>query len=271
MTFNHEEMRRAIKERHPLFPAGTIECILDTIEKTLGVYDENQPYDTDCECWRYQMGQGWHYKECTNHPKSSKVGKECTCNDDPEIIEEMGHKIGCPLYQEVKCTCDWSVLPEGSPHKNYCPLYKKEKKCTCIPGIKHRIGHENSCPLFVAYSHRPKKEEVLLPELLDMPNPKSTKHRELYKRVNQLIRYLKAKDNSSDAPLTTGLASTDNGDEWENGSLTFDDIRNTLGECDVSNVKITPDSLTISFAPSNATGKALKELRAKVHRTTDRS
>lgn len=72
----------------------------------------------------------------------------------------------------------------------------KGKECICGPYARHPDQHDNpDCPLYVEYPRCPKKEEVPLPDLLIMPDPKKTKHRELYGVVNQLIRYLRAKES----------------------------------------------------------------------------
>jgi hypothetical protein len=53
--------------------------------------------------------------------------------------------------------------------------------------------------------------------------------------------------------------------EWDYGSLTFDEIKNILDVCNVNNVKIEQDYLTISFAPKNATGNTWLLLKEKMH------
>ena len=55
-----------------------------------------------------------------------------------------------------------------------------------------------------------------------------------------------------------------NNKSWEDGSLTFDELRNIIDVCDVSNVETKIDSLHISFVPKDVTGKAWEELREKM-------
>ncbi|MEK6884930.1 MAG: hypothetical protein AABY22_35190 [Nanoarchaeota archaeon] len=53
-------------------------------------------------------------------------------------------------------------------------------------------------------------------------------------------------------------------EEWEYGSLTFDEVRNIMEVCSAKDVKIKQDYLTISFVPDNATGKAWRELKERM-------
>lgn len=59
-------------------------------------------------------------------------------------------------------------------------------------------------------------------------------------------------------------------EDWADGRLTFDDIKNILDICNVNNVKIKQDSLLINFVPKNVIGKVWRELRGKMHQTIER-
>lgn len=76
---------------------------------------------------------------------------------------------------------------------------------------------------------------------------------EHYKRGDKNV--IEAQPQSSEASM------------WENGYLTFDELKNILEVCNVKDVKIKQDCLTISFVAKNATGKAWKELRERTLRT----
>ncbi|MCK9371018.1 hypothetical protein M0R04_13995 [Candidatus Dojkabacteria bacterium] len=56
--------------------------------------------------------------------------------------------------------------------------------------------------------------------------------------------------------------------DWAYGGLTFDKIKNILEICNVNNVKIEQDYLTISFAPKNVTGNTWVLLKEKMHQIT---
>lgn len=82
------------------------------------------------------------------------------------------------------------------------------------------------------------------------------------------FRGYKDTDTLKNNSVTEESSTTENTlkkEDWDIGSFTFDELKNIMDVCNVNNVKIQQDYLSINFVPKNVTGNRWRELKEKMH------
>lgn len=128
-----------------------------------------------------------------------------------------------------------------------CKLCKHQECLTC------NQCHNINCFLF----GEPLKScfNALLPQSLE----EKGKHQISQERIHEIYKEIKEREEKQNPPTDSN---------WDNGELTFDYIRSIVDICNVKDVEIQSESVTVSFVPKNATGDSWKLLQEKILQLT---
>lgn len=85
------------------------------------------------------------------------------------------------------------------------------------------------------------------------------KHQISQERIHEIYKEIKEREEKQNPPTDSN---------WDNGELTFDYIRSIVDICNVKDVEIQSESVTVSFVPKNATGDSWKLLQEKILQLT---
>jgi hypothetical protein len=194
----------------------------------------NQPTGEKCVCWTCKkIGCG----NCPTHFTETDVSPTGEKPLNIDFVNAMGKKIELKNARE-KCGCvkDAAYIL-GLPYSGKCENHRKSptvNKCVC--------GKEDACFKCGVY------EDSIAP-------PKMGE-----KCENPIHAHLAGEVPCESASPTTPA-------EWVNGSLTFDDVRRIMETCNVKDVELKKDCLTVSFVPKDVTGIHWEDLQEKMRRT----